>query len=273
MDRPGFACWAVAYIGANLPSAQDGAVGGLVTRWLRRRRDQAGFLIGCWAPLLVSATALTTFWCWHLNYLDVGDPYPDWRIFVAVGVALHCIGWLPYLVHQRAPLVRTFRQMGAIFVAGAVGGLLVWWLTRFIPRIGGSHDLARLNVCFATPALLSAMLLAKTLFVGLFSRYSDDDDREWWARAGGWLLIAIVIWSLTSALVLFGPELIAETQGVIAGLGGASGLVTVLLGHSAQTPANLKEKAQLVGKFGRGVHYKNLLLKCERGKQRRRKKP
>jgi hypothetical protein len=88
------------------------------------------------------------------------------------------------------------------------------------------------------------LLLAKTLFVGLFSRYSDDNDREWWARAGGW------IWSAISALVMYGPDGLALLPATVTMLlGGSSGVATFMLGRSAQTPANLKQQAELTGKL------------------------
>ena len=36
---------------------------------------------------------------------------------------------------------------------------------------------------------LGAFLVAATLFVGLMSRVTTDEDREWWARSGSWTLL------------------------------------------------------------------------------------
>jgi hypothetical protein len=85
--------------------------------------------------------------------------------------------------------------------------------------------------------VLTAMLVAATLFVGLASRVTSDEDREWWSRAGAWILIAILGWSVPTTIVVWGPEWIAELKKWVASLGGVAAVVTVLLGGSSRTSA------------------------------------
>src|SRR5205823_8664661 len=212
--------------------------------FMRSLRDQKSFLIGCELPLLLGSVLLTTYWAWYRN-TSAGDALPELTLFVLLGIGLHFLSWVPYMFIQLPRLIKAIKQLGAlvlaIVLAGAAGGLFLGLLATLIPDFSNPGQAEKFYVCFATPALLSALLLAKTLFVGLFSRYSDDNDREWWARAGGWILVAIVGWSAISALVMYGPDGLALLPATVTMLlGGSSGVATFMLGRSAQTPANLK---------------------------------
>ena len=66
-------------------------------------------------------------------------------------------------------------------------------------------------VCFALPLLLVFLLLAVTIFVGLANGLTDE-DREWLARYGAWVLIAALGWSAISYLVIFGPDLLMRAH-------------------------------------------------------------
>jgi Patatin-like phospholipase len=96
-------------------------------------------------------------------------------------------------------------------------------------------------VCLAVPMLLGVFLLSAFLFNGLISLWTTDEDREWWSRSDAWVLITIVGWAALSALVTFGPFTIGWGQAYVATAGGLSGLVTMLLGRSADTTANKKQ--------------------------------
>jgi hypothetical protein len=130
--------------------------------------------------------------------------------------------------------------------------------------------------CLALPAYLLVFFAATTLFVGFTSRrrevspkerrsgswkesvlYVEDEDREWLARFSAWLFIGIVGWALLSALVIFGPLLLLQLGQWAAAAGGLSGLLTVLGGGSAKTPANAKQEAK---QGWRGVVAKNLIF-------------
>ena len=91
--------------------------------------------------------------------------------------------------------------------------------------------------CFAVPLLLFSFLIGGAVYVGLASRWTNDDDREWWARSSGWIIIALVAWIGLVAIVIFGPSLLLEIPYILVPLGGATGLLTLLLGFSANTLA------------------------------------
>ena len=95
---------------------------------------------------------------------------------------------------------------------------------------------------FAVPGVLAMFLLTATMFIGLASRFTEEQDREWWGRTGSWVLIVMVIWSTLSAVVIFGPGLIAWTPTMASALGGLSGLMTLVLGFGSRTTAQGAEE-------------------------------
>ena len=95
---------------------------------------------------------------------------------------------------------------------------------------------------FAVPGVLAMFLLTATMFIGLASRFTEEQDREWWGRTGSWVLIVMVIWSTLSAVVIFGPGLIAWTPKMASALGGLSGLMTLILGFGSRTTAQGEEE-------------------------------
>ncbi|MDT5294912.1 MAG: hypothetical protein QOJ76_1792, partial [Acidobacteriota bacterium] len=136
---------------------------------------------------------------------------------------------------------------------------------------------AELYTWLALPVYLFVFFLGVTLFVGLTSRrseksprerrrrksadgnlgklwrwlmhpfdhaYVEDEDREWMARAGAWVFIVMGGWLFFGGLVVFGPLLYFALGKWLAGIGGASGLLSLLGGRSARTPGNKKQEAQ-----------------------------
>ena len=84
---------------------------------------------------------------------------------------------------------------------------------------------------------MTAVLTADLLFTGLTSyhRYGEA-DREWSARAAGYLAAAAIGWLLFAVIVLYGPP---ASSIVLAMVGGAAGLVTLALGSGAKTAATV----------------------------------
>ncbi|HEV7919649.1 MAG TPA: patatin-like phospholipase family protein [Thermoanaerobaculia bacterium] len=104
--------------------------------------------------------------------------------------------------------------------------------------------------CFGVALVNLAFLIAATIFIGGTSWYNEDYDREWWARAGGWLLIGSFGWIAISFLSLYGPVLIYYAPRTITGVGMITGGFALLMGKSDKTAANRKEKEEqgLLGK-------------------------
>ena len=169
------------------------------------------------------------------------DIREDLLVFVLLGIAINFIAFLAGTVVRLRQIKSTaFLEAIAIVFTGALGGFLVWCgATLLFPEPLKTPTTILLYVCFSSPALLTALLLAETIFVGLSSYWTSDHDREWWSRSGAWILIYVVVWSAASALLIFGPmgllKLETDLQAFVASIGGLSGVITILAGRSAKT--------------------------------------
>jgi hypothetical protein len=151
---------------------------------------------------------------------------------------------------------------GAVFTAGAYLSLTKLFPNDFnippaMPRAEDWLNIASVPpphlihyACFSVALINLALLVAATIFIGGTSWYNEDYDREWWARAGGWLLISSIGWVAISFLSLYGPVLIYYAPRTIAGVGMITGGFALLMGRSDKTAANRqeKEKQGLLGK-------------------------
>ena len=222
--------WAVAYIGASIPSSTTAL------------RGQGRFLALCLAPLLIAVLCLTLYWGW----------WPTRRAthFVTFGVVVHLLAWAGYTAWLRTArgqarpstasrhaVVAALAELIIVVVVGAAAGYLASFLaTLLFPDLDG---FTLFYASVAPSAFIGAFLLAATLLVGLLSRWTNDDDREWWARSGAWTLVIGVAWLVLNSLVLFGPVLFsgAVVTSLLAAAGGVSGLISLIGGWSARTAA------------------------------------
>lgn len=219
--------WAIGYIGVHRPSFNI------------RRGDQGSFLRWCLLPLTFGSICLITYWAWAGHTMNVREKLVP---FATVGVVINLIAFLGGVVFRlRRIRISILWEAIAVIFTGAVAGSLAWCAaTLLFPDPTKSDTTVLLYVCFSSPALLTALLLAESVFVGLASHCSSDHDREWWARAGAWILIYVVFWSAASVLLIFGPMGVLELENdlqraVVASVGGLSGLITILAGRSSKT--------------------------------------
>jgi hypothetical protein len=257
---------ALAYCAMNRPTvAKDLAAHG---RGWFTRRGQGDFLIYGLVPLFLAALCFTTAWAWahntgglrpHNYFLTAllrfvgctaGAPPPRLLNFCVIGAAVHLAGWLVaegFLQRWGSGRGRTLRwELVLALVTGAVGGLLLWVAALklpFSPENAGPIWYG----CLAAPLVMISFLFAATVFIGAGSKFTSDEDREWWARMGGWMFITIFGWAGFTALVLAGPLGVLAcwfwAPKTISLLGGASGLFTLIVGYSGSTAAKPKSKA------------------------------
>ncbi len=259
------AVWALAYSAMNRPGLQEDFKehGGC---WFARR-SQESFIGWCLAPLCLAAVCLTTSWAWAQSHVG-GDAdgavvkgflqficgTPEAQIapkilnYCLLGALLHVTGWLVaefFLKRWQAGRWSKLRwEFLLAIITGAAGGIFLWnAATRLVPPADLTSGLA-LYGCFAAPLFLVMFLLTAAIFIGAASKVTSDEDREWWARMGAWLLIAIIGWSLFSTLVLFGPLGLLAMPKLLGLLGGASGLFTLIVGYGSNTKADKEGKAK-----------------------------
>ncbi len=201
--------------------------------------DQGIFLRWILVPLLLCAVCLTSAFAIYANTNGV-EHLPALAVLVAYGSVVHLSGFLVRLAIRRPRDARVVILVGeAILVlsTGALAGVLLW-LTILSTALShpAEHPLA--FTCLAIPAFMLSFLLAATVFVGAMTRWMDDEDREWLARFGAWILIPITVWLAGSALVLYGPQVVLSSfaAGVTAfAAAGATGVFTIIGGFSGKT--------------------------------------
>ncbi|HTL63054.1 MAG TPA: patatin-like phospholipase family protein [Nitrospira sp.] len=215
---------------------------------------QQWFLIGGLTPMLTAVLLLTTAFAWYRNgggcLKDLTLFFLDSRgTFLLGGASMHGLGWL-----IGALLLRRWRSADlwlviefiVILWSGSVGGLFLWSILAETPPDVTVSQFAEWYAVFAVPGFLTMFLLTATIFIGVASRYTDDHDREWWGRAGAWMLIASIFWMGLNALVIFGPGLLSYMPALITSVGGLSGLISLLLGFSSKTTATAKGKPSMI---------------------------
>ena len=228
---------ALGYIGWNRPS------GG-------RRSTSRGFLLVCLLPLVTSAILFTVYWAW---YAALGRPWPGWQWFVVPAVAINIFGWSVHaataLATGRVRPLAKLRELPILVVAGCAGGALTMLAARYFQHPTLVGEAARWSDytipwygVFAVPCMLCSFVFGETLFTGLISRWTDDEDREWWSRSAAWLLLVSAVWVAVSGVVIFGPVLLAYWKGILTPVGGLAGLATALLARSSLTSESRSAK-------------------------------
>lgn len=256
-------------------------------------KNGKGSFMACLLPLLLAAMALSTIWFrmplgWHtVNGQEICEPstgiFLDFRChfnlkeFVFFSVSAMAVPWLIASVlrwqnakdEQRKGIVRgiifpTFLVIAAQAITGAIffGVANQARVTTLYNTAGNNvNDLLPqlLYTSFGVPVAMLLAALGLTLLSGLTSRFTEDDDQEWWARASGMILITCLVWSAGSVLVLWGPIAIFwmmttdlsqwHKWGTFA-FGILSGIITIFGGLSAQSPATAEE-AKRTGPVGK----------------------
>ncbi len=290
---------AIAFIIANRPSldgtvvqtAADESLRGF-SRLRAKYRGEGWFLILSFTPLWLASVLAAGWWAWigraegveaavllrpvsELVLKLLPQSWEAWArttslrwmlAFALYGCAMHFGG---FIVSRWWVRRWDWRDFVYSAVTGALGGAGLWLMAMKVPifaqPVTGGWQTG-LYVCLASPVFLLMFLVAATIFVGLSSTYTNDADREWMARAGAWMLIAIVVWAVVSGLVIFGPVglLLAglKLKALVISLGTGTGLVTLLGGRSEKTAAQKtaeQEQSDKSGLISRVMDYALLL--------------
>ncbi|WP_461149059.1 patatin-like phospholipase family protein [Spirosoma pulveris] len=247
----GLSIMAVRFVHAYIPTPETMKPPGkkLSDTPMKSDRDQTAFINKCLLPFSVAVLLLILVWIWFSKldptrshwasdiYKSLGlDQRTGLNIFSEGGywimggtMVAHITGWLLAIPTPKKPYLQILMFL-VISLVGALAGFLLLLTAKFL-----RSSSVELYTCLAFPCFMLAILLVGYLFEGVVSRYLDDARREWTARYSAWLLIASLGWLVLSSVVLFGPGLIDTIKLQIASIGLGSGILTALLGGSAQS--------------------------------------
>jgi len=160
----------------------------------------------------------------------------------AIGLVVYFLAWLigrRILKPSPSPVDRG--ELVAWVLSGGIVGVLVGCGVYYAaqgPWIRGT-------AVWGISAGISAYLIGDILYVGASSfRTRGDMDREWLARASGWLGAVAVVWAISASLVLYTPDILNTEERIWIGrIGGVAGFITLILGWSEKTGASLATQA------------------------------
>jgi len=217
------------YIACHLPSLSGNKSG-----------TETSFLRWTLLPLGISAICLSLHWVWRLRIPPHND-YATYQ-FMMIGALIHGLGGLFGAIWMWSRSIRAPWTTISVLLAAALSGAVAGWLANLAAQWLQILDQFSLQffACLAVPFVLLSFSAAALLAVGIASQVTNDDDREWWSRAGGWLLILTFVWLLFSASVLFLPVFLQQTwTRLLAAVSTLSiGGIASRLGFSGETAAS-----------------------------------
>ncbi len=165
----------------------------------RRPFGLIGFLVWFLAPVLIVHVLLSVhrFWAPHFD-VGAGASLGSQMLVSAGGMVLPWLAGGAFGGRLWQP-----RIWIAAAVAGALGRLAAWKL-HALAAVIANNDPQAFAVLDLTGSL-AMLFLQVALFIGLASREMTDEDREWWARTGAWILISAAAWLAVSSVVILGP--------------------------------------------------------------------
>jgi hypothetical protein len=111
--------------------------------------------------------------------------------------------------------------------------------------------IGRRFVVLVIPIVLAVMMVASTILTGLLTQIELEEEREWWARAGGLLFSCLLGWLALNCIAFFAANWLRfMNASVLGAIGLGAGYVGSAAGLSAATTAGLKRvKAEQLTKF------------------------
>ncbi len=206
------------------------------------RRDSATpqqFLYLFFIPRIIGS-AVTAFAFYHADHWDTLRP--SYEIMSKFMGALIVMGVVAMLIVFVMGLRRRGRHSRWHALGRAAIVIFCGWAGYFVAFFVLDGFAREMYVTFGTSALLLGSVGSNQLYTGLTSNESSDAEREWAARANAWVIVAAIVWSVSSAVVLFGPQLIAGLwqKLTVIGVGGVSSWLTIVLSKQSTTPTTGK---------------------------------
>ncbi|MFN7923566.1 MAG: patatin-like phospholipase family protein [Bryobacteraceae bacterium] len=137
------------------------------------------------------------------RWLDWWSELKRWNAFFTFFLSLTAIGWW---WGQRKVRRYEASDFATSFTFALSGSILCWRMAK----VSGFFEDPVLYTVVAVPMLAATVLVVSFVVIGVqsftgFRRPAGDADREWWARAAGWVLIAALGWLLLTSISLYGP--------------------------------------------------------------------
>jgi len=195
-------------------------------KWLTRSR----FLLLVLVPIVLSAMSFT------FAAMVAREIY--WTVLdgALYGFVVYFAAWVfGRLASRRWDLRVLLPDLFCWVGAGAAVGVIIAYGMHLVVQ---HPDNTKAIVVLGQSGVVLAYLVGDILYVGASSLSRRGEmDREWLARASGWLSATAVTWAVVSSLALYGPGLLLAAGPLAAGIGSASGLMTLFLGSSGLTAA------------------------------------
>ncbi len=230
---------AIAFFIMNLPAFGD------------RRVGELGYLLRGLAPLTLSAFLVSAYW-----FLSSGFDVPQDRLitnnfaaFCWFGILMHVIGTVVGLVYSRRI------GINAILVAalsGFLDGALTYAVLQGIRQLPTPYHRQDLFLVISVPIVLGIYGTIGMLLVGLTSKMTEDEDREWWARSGAFMFLVMLAWPVMTFLMVFAVPLLDQlgktvveklrAQAAVGGIGAVISYIVSHIGASVKTFSGRENK-------------------------------
>ncbi|MBI3819330.1 MAG: patatin-like phospholipase family protein [Planctomycetes bacterium] len=229
---------------------------------VQRQFGDRQFLLRIMLPL--SATIIL---CMVFEVISLGNPNSffhalvrqlwgnEFLVFVIPALAVHIIA---FFISKAFGSAATTLNFIAFCISGIFTGALTWTATTLVPPIindehGGvlcellglqPRQNLRLYTCVFPTVMAIEFWLAYTVYIlvnDLRNHKHSQTDREWWARAGGWMVAIAFVWTIGAGIAVFHDEIFDRmnilTKTTIGAVGGMAGIATTILGFSKKTSA------------------------------------
>ncbi len=197
---------------------------GNATEQRERFTSSRAIYFGVCVPLL-GLCFIATLWAWHSQEHFDFKTWPLLGAFAFAGIWLLALLFallLGYIFGKPDPgaLPKVYssewwwKWTGALFwtvvgalIAGGAAGALYTIAGTWISTWRGPGALA-----FGMPIMILILLAGGTLHIGLMGIAFREAKREWWARAGGLLMLSGICWCVLFAMALIAPGYVNSTE-------------------------------------------------------------
>ena len=151
------------------------------------------------------------------------------------------------------PARERLKDWALVILSGAVGGWLLFKAVSQFQHVSTlTGDALLWYSTLAVPVLLAVYWASMTLYAGLSRRLSDEDEREWWARASGAIMAVAVAWILLFAFVYFAPRWLLSLpwlnshKGTALAAGGVLSVIVATIGYWSKNGPAIRQRVNSV---------------------------